>query len=91
MTNWDVASESLFDKCMVAGPAKKEGASHFHSARPSVDLVLFKTPHTPNPQSVVLVVVVLVAIVEVLVPRVVRIVLSRAPVVRRREAANHNE
>jgi hypothetical protein len=43
---------------------------------------LFKTPNrTHSDIGVVLIVVVLVAIVEVLVPRVVAIVLRRAPVV----------
>jgi len=42
---------------------------------------LFKTPHCPDRECVVLIVVVLVAIVEVLVPRVVAIVLRRTPVV----------
>ena len=44
---------------------------------------LFKTPHSPYRECIVLIVliVVLVAIVEVLIPRVVAIVLRRAPVV----------
>jgi hypothetical protein len=42
---------------------------------------LFKTPNSPHGKRVVLIVDVLVAIVEVLVPRVVGIVLRRAPVV----------
>jgi hypothetical protein len=45
------------------------------------DFALFKTPDTPNSVVVVLIVVVLVAIAEVLVPRVVRIVLGRTPIV----------
>ena len=47
-----------------------------------------KTPHWPDVVGVVLIVVVLVAIVEVLVPRVVRIVLRRGPVVVIHESSN---
>jgi len=47
-----------------------------------------KTPYWPNVVGVVLIVVVLVAIVEVLVPGVVRVVLSRGPVVVRHEPSN---
>jgi hypothetical protein len=47
-----------------------------------------KTPYWPNVVGVVLIVVVLVAIVEVLIPRVVRIVLRRGPVVVRHESSN---
>jgi hypothetical protein len=49
---------------------------------------LFKIPHRPNIVVVILVVVVLIAIVEVLVPRVVRIVLRRRPVVVVNKTAN---
>jgi len=47
-----------------------------------------KTPYWPNVVGVVLIVVVLVAIVEVLVPGVVRVVLSRGPVVVLHEPSN---
>jgi hypothetical protein len=47
-----------------------------------------KTPYWPNVVGVVLIVVVLVAIVEVLVPGVVRVVLSRRPVVVLHEPSN---
>ena len=47
-----------------------------------------KTPYRPNVVGVVLIVVVLVAIVEVLVPGVVRVVLSRGPVVVLHEPSN---
>jgi hypothetical protein len=49
---------------------------------------LFKIPDGTNPFVVVLIVVVLVAIVEILVPRVVSIVLRRAPIVGSSETAN---
>ncbi|OPZ96517.1 MAG: hypothetical protein BWY70_01740 [Bacteroidetes bacterium ADurb.Bin408] len=55
---------------------------------PGFNSVLFKTPDGPNPIIVVLIVVVLVAIVEILVPRVVSIVLRRAPIVIISETAN---
>jgi hypothetical protein len=48
-----------------------------------------KTPDRTNPQRVVLVVVVLIAIVEILVPRVVRVVLTRTPVIVASKPANH--
>ena len=47
-----------------------------------------KTPYWTNVVGVVLIVVVLIAIVEVLVPRVVRVVLRRGPVVVRHESSN---
>ena len=47
-----------------------------------------KTPYWPNVVGVVLIVVVLVAIVEVLVPGVIRVVLSRGPVVVLHEPSN---
>ena len=47
-----------------------------------------KSPDWPNVVGVVLIVVVLVAIVEVLVPGVVRVVLSRGPVVVLHEPSN---
>jgi hypothetical protein len=47
-----------------------------------------KTPYRPNVVGVVLIVVVLVAIVEVLIPGVVRVVLSRGPVVVLHEPSN---
>lgn len=49
---------------------------------------LFKIPDGTNPVCVVLIVVVLVAIVEILVPRVISIVLRRAPIVIISETAN---
>ncbi len=48
-----------------------------------------KTPDRTNAQRVVLVVVVLIAIVEILVPRVVRVVLTRTPVIVASKPANH--
>ena len=48
-----------------------------------------KTPDRTNPQRVVLVVVVLIAIIQILVPRVVRVVLTRTPVIVASKPANH--
>jgi len=58
------------------------------AAAPGLNHGRFKTPHGTNPFVVVLVVVVLVATIEVLVPRVVRIVLRRTPVVVGNKASN---
>jgi len=62
------------------GKGTRAPSSHYQSA--------LKTPYWPNVVGVVLIVVVLVAIVEVLVPGVVRVVLSRGPVVVLHEPSN---
>ena len=66
-------------------------AQVFNKTSADCDFALFKTPDTPNSVVVVLIVVVLVAIVEVLVPRVVRIVLSRTPIVVIGKTALNNQ
>ena len=50
--------------------------------------IMMKTPHWTHVVCVRLIVVVLVPVVEVLVPRVVRVVLRRTPIVARSKTAN---